>query len=178
MLWIAVRAGQILFAVILAKMAYLARATDVFVEQVISSVGLLLFAWLFVPRLVTGFANLGGVHCRRYFRWKKLAWSDVQEIQWKGAKIRVFVRDKKKPKAVLEFLLNPLKWKAAYWKHRWGADVEPPETLRRLQAFPMDAPPPMSSAPPISRWILRFFVTIWALFALVMLWRLFSATAH
>ena len=178
MLWLAVLAGQMLLVMMLAKMAYLTHATDGFVEQAISSVGLFLFASLFVHRLVTGFADVGGLHYRRYFRWKTLACSVVQEIQSKGAKIRVFVRAKNKPKAALEFLRNPLKWKAAYGNHRLRADVEPPEALRRRQAFPMDAPPAISSAPPFSRWNLWTLPIFSALFVVVMLWRLFAPAAH
>src|ERR1700676_172844 len=148
MLWAVVRGGEILYAVMFVKMAYLSRGTESFIENVISSVGMLLILILFVHRVVTGWADSAGIHYRRYFRWKTLAWSDVQEIQWKGARVRVLIKGKKKPKAVLEFLLNPLKSIGPYMGKRLGAEVDPPAILKYIDALPIETPPPMSTTAP------------------------------
>lgn len=110
-------------------MAYLTLGTDSFVEAVVTSAILFFVLGGFVHRIGTGWADGGGIHYRRYFRRKTLAWPDVEEIQWKGARIRVLVKSKRKSKPVVEFLLNPLKWVGVYWSHRLGADVDPPEIL-------------------------------------------------
>ena len=165
---------EILYAVIFVKMAYLSRGTESFLEDVISTVGMLLILILFVHRVVTGWADSTGIHYRRYFRWKTLAWCDVQEIQWKGARLRVLIKGKKKPK-VLEFLLNPLNAIGPYWGQRLGAEVEPPAILKRIDALPIATPPSMTTAPPHSRWVTRFFFGVLILFLAIMLMRLLSA---
>ena len=158
-------------------MAYLSRGTESFLEDAISTLGILLMLILFVHRVVTGWADSAGIHYRRYFRWKTLPWSDVQEIQWKGSRLRVLIKGKKKPKAVLEFLLNPLRAIGPYWGQRLGADVEPPEIFKRITALPMENPPPMSTAPPHSKWVMRFFFGIVILFLAIMFMRLLSSTS-
>ena len=177
MLWAAVRGGEILYAVIFVKMAYLSRGTESFLEDVISTMGMLLILILFVHRVVTGWADSAGIHYRRYFHWKTLAWSDVQEIQWKGARLRVLIKGKKRPKAVLEFLLNPLKVIGPYWGQRLGAEVEPPAILKRIDALPIESSPPLVTAAPHSRWVTRFFFGIVILFLAIMLMRLLSAAS-
>jgi hypothetical protein len=176
MLWAAVRGGEILYAVIFAKMAYLSRGTESFVEDVISTTGVLLILALYVHRVVTGRADSEGIHYRRYFRWRTLPWSGVQEIQWKGARLRVLIKGKRKPKAVLEFLLNPLKAIGPYWGQRLGAEVEPPEIFTRIRSLSIEPLPTMSTAPPHSKWVMRFFFSVTILFFAIMLMRLLSAT--
>src|SRR5262249_59333362 len=114
-LWLVVRSGQILFAVMLAKPVYLARNTLEFFDSAISFGLMVLIIALFFHRVVTGFADSSGIRYRRYFRWNSLPWSEVQEIQWKGARLRLLLRGKKKPKAMLEFLLNPVEATGSYW---------------------------------------------------------------
>jgi len=174
-LWVAVRGFEILYCVILLKMDYLSRGTVSFLEYTISTMGILLILILFVHRVVTGWADSVGIHYRRYFRWKTLPWSAVQEIQWKGPRLRVLVKGKKKPKAVLEFLLNPVKAIGPYWGQRLGADVEPPAILARIAALPVETPPPMSTAAPYSKWLMRLFFWVGILFLTIMLMRLLSA---
>ena len=176
MLWVAVRGAEILYGVIFLKMAYLSRGTESFLEDAISMVGLLLILILYLHRVVTGWADSEGIHYRRYFRWKTLEWSDVQEIQWKGALLKVLVRGKKRPKAVLAFLLNPLKALGPYWAQRLGTDVEPPAIFKRINALPIEFPPPMSTVPSRSRfrWLV-FWVSI--LLLAIMLMRMLSAAS-
>jgi hypothetical protein len=177
MLWAVVRGGEILYAVIFVKMAYLSRGTESFLEDVISMVCAYLILVLCVHRVVTGWADSEGIHYRRYFRWKTLAWSAVQEIQWKGARLRVLIRGKKKPKAVLEFLLNPLNALGPYWGQRLGTDVEPPAIFKRIDALPIESPPTMSTVPARSntfRWLV-FCVAI--LLLAIMLMRMLSAAS-
>jgi hypothetical protein len=175
-LWVAVRGGEILYAAILAKMAYLNRGTESVLENVMSTACLLLVLILYLNRVVTGWADSEGIHYRRYFRWKTLAWPDVQDIQWKGALLRVLVRGKKRPKAVLAFLLNPLNALGPYWAQRLGTDVEPPAIFKRINALPIESPPPMSTVPSRSRfrWLL-FWVSI--LLLAIMLMRMLSAAS-
>lgn len=54
-------------------MAYLTRGTDSFVEAVITSAIMFFALGAFVHRIVTGWADRGGIHYRRYFagrRWR------------------------------------------------------------------------------------------------------------
>ncbi len=180
MLWILIRAGEFLYAVVFAKMVYLTRGTESFTENAISAAGLLLMLGLFLHRVVTGRADAAGIQYRRYFRWKTLPWTEVQEIQWKGARLRVLVKGKKKPRAVLEFLLNPWDSLGAYWAHRLGADIVPPGILERIHALPVETPP-IISAPPHGRWFRRAILGVVILFVLVVLVRLLlpsSGTPH
>jgi hypothetical protein len=173
-LWMLVRAAEILYIVVSAKMVYLTRGTQVFQENVASTGGLLIVVILFLHRVVTGRADSAGIHYRRYFRWKTLPWAEVQEVQWKNSRIRVLVKGRKKPKAILEFLLNPLKWTPAYWAHRSGTDVPVPPILERIHALPIETPP-LNSVPLYSRWPKRVFMGVAILFVLVFLMRLIFA---
>lgn len=157
-------------------MAYLNRRTESALENVMSTACMLLILILYLHRVVTGWADGEGIHYRRYFRWKTLAWPDVQEIQWKGALLRVLVRGKKRPKAVLAFLLNPLNALGPYWAQRLGTDVEPPAIFKRINALPIESPPPMSTVPSHSRfrWLV-FWVSI--LLLAIMLMRMLSAAS-
>lgn len=174
MLWVAVRGAEILYAVIIVKMAYLDRGTTSLLENVLFTSPVLLVLILYLHRVATGWADTEGIHYRRYFRWKTLAWPDVQEIQWKGALLRVLIRGKKRPKAVLTFLLNPASAWGPYLAQRLGTDVEPPAIFRRINALPIESPPPMNTVPARSKWFRFVFVISILLFA-IMLMRLISA---
>jgi hypothetical protein len=172
-----VRGSEILCTVVFVKTAYLTRGTESFVENAISTIVVLFILILFVHRVVTGTADSTGIYYRRYFRWKTVPWSDVQEIQWKGSRIRILVKGKKKPRAVLEFLLNPLEALGPYWGQRLGADVEPPAILGTINALPIETPPPMITAPPHSKWVTRLLLCFFILFLAILLMRLLSAAS-
>lgn len=177
-LWVLVRSAQILLTVFYTKLTYLSFGTDSFGENVFSVVGMLLMIGMFFHRVATGTADSAGIHYRRYFRLKTAAWADVQGIQWVGYHLRVLLRGKGKRKRTIIFLLNPLKTTGAYWAHRLGAEVAPPEILERIRALPIETPPTIASAPPYSKWILRVFIGLVVLFVLVLLWRLLSASMN
>jgi hypothetical protein len=173
-LWFLARGAQLLVAVVFAKMIFLALGTDFFSSTLYSFIGLFFMICLFLRGIATGTADSSGIHYRFYFRSKTVAWADVKEIRWVGFRLRVAIKRASKRKRALVFLLNPLKSIPAYWAHRLGADVLPPEILERIRALPIAAPPTMASAPPYPKWMLRIFLGFIALFVLVFLWKLLS----
>jgi hypothetical protein len=175
-LWALARGMQALVTVIFAKFAYISYGTGSFTEDLSSVIGMLLLIYLFLHRLVTGTADSSGVHYRRYFRLKTVPWGDVQEIQWVGFKLRIFIKGGGKRRKRLVFLLNPLKDVGAYWAHRLGTEVASPEILQRINALPIETPPKIGSAPPYSKWILWSLLAFVVLFVLVVLWRLLTAS--
>ncbi len=174
-LWVLVRGVQILLIVIFAKFAYLSFATDSFVSDLVSSIGLLLMFGVLVHGVATGTADSAGIHYRRYSRQKTVSWTDVLEIQWVRSRLKVLIKGRGRRKKKLVFLLNLLKAEGAYWAHRLGRDVSPPEILERIHALPIETPPTIASAPPYARWYLRFFLGFGILFVLIVLWKLLSA---
>jgi hypothetical protein len=174
-LWVLTRGAQVLVTVVFAKMIFLAWGTNFFSSTLYSFIGLFLMICLFLRGIATGTADSGGIHYRVYFRLKAVDWADVLEIHWIGLKLRAVIKRGRKRKRALVFLLNPLKSLPAYWAHRLGADVLPPEILERIRALPIAAPPTMASAPPYPKWVLRIFLGVMALFVLVFLWKLLSA---
>jgi hypothetical protein len=176
-LWVLVRGVQILLTVIFAKFAYLSLGTDSFVSDLVSSIGLLLMLGAFVHGVATGTADSTGIHYRRYFRQKTVAWADALEIQWVRSRLKVLIKGRRKRRRTLVFLLNPLKSEGAYWAHRLGREVSPPEILERIHALPIETPPAIASAPPYARWYLRLFLALGILFVLVFLWKLLSASS-
>jgi len=176
-LWVLVRGAQILLTVTYAKIAYLSSGTDSFSSDLISSIVFLLIVGAFLHRFATGTADSSGIHYRRYFRLKNVAWADVAEIQWVGFRLKVLVKSRGKRKRTIVFLLNPLKTTGAYWANRLGAEVAPPEILERIHALPIETPPAISSAPLYPKWIVRTFMGLVVLMMLVMVWKLISALA-
>ena len=174
-LWFLARGAQVLVAVVFAKMIFLASGTEAFSSTLYSFIGLFLMICLFLRGIANGTADSNGIHYRFYFRFKDVAWADVQEIQWIGFRLKIAIHRANKRKRVLVFLLNPLKSIPAYWAHRLGTDVLPPEILTRIQALPIATPPSMASAPLYSMWMLRIILSIMTLFVLVVLWRLLFA---
>jgi hypothetical protein len=173
-LWFLTRGAQVLVAVIFAKMAYVELGTNSFSLDLFSFIGMFLMIWAFCRRVATGTADSSGIHYRLNLRLKTVAWAEVQEIQWVGFKLRVVIKRATKRNRVLVFLLNPLKSTGAYWAHRLGVDVLPPEILERIRALPIESPPTMASAPLYPKWLIRIFLGVMALFVLVFLWRLLS----
>jgi len=173
--WAVVRGAQILLIVIYAKFAYLSLGTNYFVSGLISSIGLLLMLAAFVHGVVTGTADSSGIHYRRYFRQRTVSWADVLEIQWVRSRLKVFIKGRGKRKKKIVFLLNPLKVEGAYWAHRLGREVSPPDILERIQALPIETPPTIASAPPYAGWYFRLVLGVGILFFLVFLWKLLSA---
>jgi hypothetical protein len=176
-LWFLARGAQMLVAVVFAKMIFLASGTDFFSSTLYSFIGLFLMICLFLRGIATGTADSDGIHYRLYFRFKTVHWGDVVELNWVGLKLRAVIKRGPRRKRVLVFLLNPLKSIPAYWAHRLGAEVLPPEILERIRALPMAMPPTMASAAPYSKWMLRIFLSVMAFFVLVVLWRLLSAAS-
>jgi len=173
-LWVLVRGAQILLTVIFAKFTYLSLGTDDFGLNLFSLVGMLLMIGLFLKGIATGTADSQGIHYRCYFRQKTVEWAGVLEIQWVGSRLKVLIKGRGKRKKKLVFLLNPLKAAGAYWAHRLGREVSPPEILERIHALPIETPPTIASAPPYARWYLRFFLGVGILFVLIVLWKLLS----
>lgn len=174
-LWVLTRGAQVLLAVVIAKAIYLVSGTDFFLEDLYSFIGIFLVICFSLRRIATGTVDSSGIHYRLYFRYKNVDWANVLEIQWIGFKLRVVIKRGRKRKRALVFLLNPLKVAPAYWAHRLGADVLPPEILERIRALPIESPPTVASAPPYPKWMFRVFLSVMALFALVFVWRLLSA---
>ena len=174
-LWFLTRGAQVLVAVIFAKVAYVELGTDSFSLDLFSFIGMFLMIWVFCRRVATGTADSSGIYYRLNDRLKKVAWAEVQEIQWVGFKLRVVIKPASKRNRVLVFLLNPLKSTGAYWAHRLGAEVPPPGILARIRALPIETPPNIASARPYSRWLLRVFLAVAVLFVLVFLFRFLSA---
>lgn len=175
-LWVLARGAQVLVTVVFAKFAYTSIGTDAFVENCLSVVGMLLLIYLFLHRLATGTADSFGIHYRRYFQVHSIVWTEVQEVQWVGPRLRVLINGRGKRRKKLVFLLNPLKATGPYWAHRLGAELAPPEILQRVNALPIETPPKMVSGPPYSKWILWTFLGFFILFVLVLAWRLVSAS--
>jgi hypothetical protein len=176
-LWFFARGAQVLVVVVFAKMIFLASGTDLFSSTLYSFIGLFLMICLFLRGIATGTADSDGIRYRVYFRFKTVDWADVLEIQWAGFRLRTVIKRGRKRKRALVFLLNPLTSLPAYWAHRLGADVLPPEILERIRDLPIATRPAMASAPPYPKWILRIFLGVMALFVLVFLWRLLSAAS-
>jgi hypothetical protein len=174
--WFIARGTQILLIVFYAKVTYLARGTDSFALDLFSVVGMFTIIWLFLRRIATGTADGSGIHYRRYFRLKTVAWANVQGIQWVGHRLRVRTRGRGKRRRTLVFLLSPLKSTGAYWAHRLGAEVAPPEILERIHALPIETPPPIASAPLYPKWMVRAFIGLVVLMTLIMVWKLISAS--
>jgi len=174
-LWFLARGAQLLVAVVFAKMIFLASGTEAFSSTLYSFIGLFLMICLFLRGIANGTADRGGIHYRFYFHFKDVAWADVQEIQWIGFRLKVAIKRTNGRKSVLVFLLNPVQSIPAYWAHRLGTDVLPPEILTRIQALQIATPPSMASAPPYSKWVLRIILSVMALFVLIVLWRLLFA---
>ena len=180
-LWVLTRGAQVLVTVVFAKMIFLASGTDFFSSTLYSFIGLFLMIYLFLRGIATGTADSGGIHYRVYFRLKAVDWADVLEVQWIGFRLRAVIKRGRKRKRALVFLLNPLKSLPAYWVHRLGADVLPPEILERIGALSTVAPPAMVSAPSYPKWMLRIFLGVMVLFLLVILWKLLTVvprTSH
>jgi hypothetical protein len=176
-LWFLARGAQVLVAVVFAKIIFLASGTESFSSTLYSFIALFLMTCLFLRGIANGTADSSGIHYRFYFRFKDVAWADVQEIQWIGFRLKIAIHRANKRKRVLVFLLNPLKSIPDYWAHRLATEVLPPEILTRIQALPIATPPSMASAPPYSKWVLRIILSVMAFFVLVVLWRLFFAGA-
>jgi hypothetical protein len=176
-MWVVVRSAQILLTVIYAKLTYLSIGTDFFGVNVFSSVGMLLMVGALLKGIATGAADSNGIHYRCYFRQKTISWANVLEIQWVRSRLKVLIRGRGKRKKTLVFLLNPLKAEGAYWAHRLGREVSPPEILERIHALPIETPPTIASAPPYAKWYLRLFLGVGILFVLVFLWKLLSASS-
>jgi hypothetical protein len=174
-LWFLARGAQVLAAVVFAKMIFLDSGTDFFSSTLYSSIGLFLMICVFLRGIANGTADSSGIQYRLYFRLKTVEWADVLEIQWVGFRLRTVIKRGRKRKRVLVFLLNPLISLPAYWAHRLGADVLPPEILERIRHLPIATPPTMASAPPYPKWMLRILLGVVALFVLVFLWKLLSA---
>jgi hypothetical protein len=168
-LWVVVRGTQILLTVIYAKLTYLSFNTDSFGLNLFSLVGMLLIVGLLLKGIATGAADSQGIHYRCYFRKKIVYWADVLEIQWVRSRLKVFIKGRGKRRKKIAFLLNPLKAEGAFWAHRLGREVSPPEILERIQALPIETPPTIASAPPYARWYLRFFLGFGILFVLIVL---------
>jgi hypothetical protein len=176
-LWFLARGAQVLLAVVFAKIVFLASGTESFSSTLYSFIGLFLMVCLFLRGIADGTADGNGIRYRFYFRFQDVAWADVQGIQWTGFRLKIAIHPANRRKRVLVFLLNPLKSIPAYWAHRLGTEVLPPDVLTRIQSLPTAPPPSMASAPPYSKWMLRIFLGVMALFVLVVLWRLlFGAT--
>jgi hypothetical protein len=173
-LWALVRGAQILLTVIYAKFAYLSLGTDSFVSGLFSSIGFLLIIGAVAYGVATGTADNSGIHYRRYFRQRTVAWTDVLGIQSVKSRLKVSIKGRGKRKKTLVFILNPLKAEGAYSAHRLGWDVSTPGILERIQALPIETPPTIESAPPYARWYLRLFLGIGILFILVFLWKILS----
>jgi hypothetical protein len=174
-LWFLARGAQVLVAVVFAKMIFLASGTDFFSSTLYSFIGLFLMICLFLRGIASGTADSSGIHYRVYFRIKTVEWAEVLEIQWVGFRLRTVIKRGRKRKRALVFLLNPLISLPAYWAHRLGADVLPPEILERIRDLPIATRPTMASAPPYPKWMLRIFLGVMALFVFVFLWKLLSA---
>lgn len=175
-LWVLARGAQALVTVIYVKFAYISMGTESFVETAFSVAGMLLLVYFFLHRLVTGTADSFGIHYRRYFRMRSIAWTEIQEVQWVGHRLRVLVKGRGKRRKKLVFLLNPLKASGPYWAQRLGQEVAPPEILQRVNALPIETPPKIVSGPPYSKWILWTFLGFFILFVLVLVWRLVSTS--
>jgi hypothetical protein len=173
-LWVLVRAVQILITVLYAKITYLSFGTGSFYWELFSSILFLLIIGAFAHGIATGTVDSSGIHYRRYFRLKTIARADVLEIQWVGFQLRVRGNRKRK----IKFLMNPLKSTGAYWANRLGKEVAPPEILERIHALQIETPPIIASAPPYSKWIVRGFSGVVVLFVVIFLWRLLSALSH
>jgi hypothetical protein len=173
-LWFLARGAQVLVAVLFAKVIYLGSGTEYFSENLYSFIGIFSMLCFFLRGIATGTADSGGIHCRLYFRFKTVDWADVLELNWVGLKLRAVIKRGRKRKRVLVFLLNPLKAVPAYWAHRLGAEVLPPEILERIRALPIESPPTVASAPLYPKWMLRILLGVIALFCFVFLWRLLS----
>jgi len=176
-LWFAVRGVQMLITVFYAKVTYLALGTDSFAVDLFSVVIMLIVIWAFFRGIATGKVDSSGIHYRLYFRLKTIAWADIQEIQWVNFRLKALIKGRGKRKRKIIFLLNPLKTTGAYWAHRLGAEVAPPEILERIHALPIETPPAISSAPLYPKWIVNTFVGLVVLMTLVMVWKLISALA-
>jgi hypothetical protein len=104
-----VRGAQILLTLIYAKFTYFSLGTDSFVSGLFSSIGLLLIIGAVAHGVATGTADSSGIHYRRYFRQRTVAWADVLGIQWIKSWLKVSIKGRGKRKKTLVFLLNPLK---------------------------------------------------------------------
>jgi hypothetical protein len=171
-LWFLVRGAQVLVTIFFAKTIYLARGSTDFVLDAVSAVGVILLVAALLRRIATGTADSSGIHYRVYFKEKRLAWEEVQAIEWVGFRLRAMIKEASKRKRRVVFLLNPVKSLGAYWAHRLGAEVVPPEILERMRDLPIDTPPKVTSAPLYSKWLLRAFLGLVAFFVLVVIWRL------
>jgi hypothetical protein len=176
-LWFIVRGVQMLLIVFYAKVTYLARGTEDFTLDLVSVGIMLMMICVFFRGIATGNTDSSGIHYRIYFRQKTVAWTDVQGIQWVNFRLKVLVKRQGKRKRTIIFLLNPLKTTGAYWAHRLGAEVSPPDILERIHALPIETPPPIASAPLYPKWIVRTFIGLVVLMMVVMVWRLVSALA-
>jgi hypothetical protein len=176
-LWFVARGAQALLVVFYARVTYLAVGTPDFVLDLVSVVLMLVILGVFLRGIATGYADCSGIRYRLYFRLKTIAWAEIQEIQWMNFRLKVLIKRPGKRKRTVIFLLNPLKSSGAYWAHRLGAEVSPPEILQRIGALPLETPPAISSAPLYPKWILRAFAGLVILFVLVLLWKLLSASA-
>jgi hypothetical protein len=159
-LWYLARGAQVLVAVVFAKGAYLNRGNGFLWGDLFSFIPMLLVIWWFSRGVATGTVDSSGIRYRQYFLLKTINWAQVQEIQWVGFRLKIFIRRANRRKRALVFLLNTLKSLGPYWV--------------RMQALPLEAPVKMASAAPYSKWIYRFFFGVMILFFLVFLWRLLS----
>jgi hypothetical protein len=177
--WIAVRATQFLLIVLFSKAIYLDFHTP---GTGVSPWNGLLFILLFLlmpfHSISTGWADSLGIHYRRYFRLKFLAWADVKEIQWQGHKLRI--RRKKRDSVFnrIVFLVGPFAVLSAYYSQRLGLDVSVPEVIESLDAIPKDDAVSIVVAPPVGKWLWRTFAGMCLLFLLIVLIRLVLAFLH
>jgi hypothetical protein len=139
---------------------------------------ILLFLLMPFHRISTGWADTLGIHYRRYFRLRIVAWADVKEIQWQGHKLRVKREKKDSIFNRIVFLVGPFAVLSAYYSQRLGVDASVPEVIENLNAIPKDHAVSIVVAPPVGKWLWRTFAGICLLFFLILLMRLVLAFLH
>ena len=178
-LWTLIRATQFLLIVLFSKSIYFNYNSPDF-GYYLWSVILFIPFFLLLPfhGISTGWADTGGFHYRRYFRFHTLPWRDVKEIRWRGNSLRI-VRKKR------DFLLNrivflpkPFSVLPGYLGQRLGGDTALPEVIQSLLAIPKEEEVLIVTAPPAAKWMLRAFAGVAVLFLLIVLIRLVLASLH
>jgi hypothetical protein len=134
-IWYGLWGIELFFLIISAKLIYLDLHSDSFLSDTISMAIVLTVFFLFFHRVVTGTADTDGIHFRRYFRFKLIPWADIRDVQWVSCQLRIRIKNKGRLSGTLIFVMNPFSSQGAYWAHRLGYEVAPPQILERINRF-------------------------------------------
>jgi hypothetical protein len=146
-LWLFTRMSQLLWLIITLKAIHGVRGDQNFFEKSFSFGVIFVVLSVVLHSFSDGWVDSGGVHFRRYFRYKTKRWEDIEAIQWVGFRLVTKVRGKGLLNGSLSFWLDPFEAIKQYRMQESGGELEPPAILMLIVALPVDSPPKVVQGP-------------------------------